>query len=290
MTPDSSQLFDKVPILDKTSSTETGAEQNLDWPRGEHNSTAKHVNTDEIVKTWEIEQTLSGLSGIAELLVAGKAAFSVEARCLATAWCELFVAEKGAQNVHLGVPVDDTRGAVSLHPGVLTLEDCELATDDLHPIHQSIDQTTIPIAAGHWLILGQAITIQATDKEAMVSFEGDENLHKGQMEIEQRRTDDMRFVVKVPQATFETRIQHDPVLRWGCWLAVLAMLPYVKDYEIVDDVGVNTNVPGSRIGQDLANKLQYHDIPLWNDEEHWDPSKVITIALMRFPDMPQPQE
>lgn len=290
MPPDSLPLDSWIPVLDKLSSPETGADQNLDWLDGEHTSRADpSSNTEEATKTWEVSQTLTELAAITGLLNDGTAVYAVEARCLGTSWCQLFVAERGAKTVHVRIPVDNTRGEVSLCPGVLTLKDCELATGGLHPIHQFDDKATLPVAAGHWLILGQAIPIQASDKESMLTFEVDKDLPKDHMRIEPRaRDDDTRFVVKVTQDVMTNRLDSDLVLQWGCGLAVLAMLPYIDAYKIEDNDS-NITVPSSRIGQDLANQLQSHGIPLWDQEDEWDPARAMTF-LLPLPDLPNTQE
>ncbi|HCB34856.1 MAG TPA: hypothetical protein DEP69_06895 [Acidimicrobiaceae bacterium] len=272
-------------MLDMASATETGASMNLDWPDGNHSSIATPVDTGEPdTRAWEVEQTLVGARGIERLLADGKAAFAVEVRCLQTAWCQVFVGEVGAANVLTTVEEHTTRGDINLCPGVITLERCELDTDDLHAVLRPDGGKPIDAGPGRWLVLGRPIRVRASDRDAMVSFDEDPNLADGRMRIAVVTTDDTRFQVLLSKQTMQRQIRDEPMLQWACWLAAMAMLPYTEAYKIEERDDGTPHVPDSSLGQALADRLHARGITLWDNPDYWDPAQALTNSgLLEIP-------
>ena len=282
MTNSQSNLLANLPLLDLASATETGAHANLDWPLAKHDSSASQVNSQTLgIRTWKVDQSLESAGGIQKLIDSGQAVYAVEARCLFTAWCELFLGDTNSNQVTVNAPENMTRGNVFLCPGVLTLEDCELETEDLHPIQRPADGAPISVPAGYWLVLGRPLPVQSSERDSMVFFVVDESLQDKQMRIaSDNQVDDVRFKVSLSKKA-HSQIMNDSALRWGCHLAAMAMLPYTEEYEVEEIDGV-PSVPGSSIGQRLADQLHAVDIPLWDIKEDWDPALAL-CALLEIP-------
>lgn len=287
-----------IPLLDlSVAGALRSGVQSQHWPDGSFSAdfTRNGLGSSGFTATgFEV----TGAAGIKKLLNQGDARPAVEVRCHQTAWAETYIAEPGSSTVRCSPPAGMARGRLWLWPGIVAVADALMPTDGLHPLlktdHAGNPLPGIPVKKGHWLAIGRPHEGRLNrDGEYMVVFKFREHVKHGEATIQKvNDTGDAKFHVTLSREQ-RGRADRDEMLHWAAQAVAFAMLPQQTEYTIEHENGEAT-VPGSRMGQQLADRLTAAGIPLWDSKTDWDPLRALTAAagdeapLLALPDMPDP--
>lgn len=256
------KLIESIPIYDDTSEQH---DSSSDWPDCEYSA----VVTTAPDGGWIVKHQLSGAPGIEALIQSGCAQYAVEKRIVEALHSALETSGEDDQRVG-----DDAAlgGSMWLWPGVVTIRDCDFDVSG-----SAWPEGVIPVSAGRWLVRGAPVRVEDSGR-SLLRLQYEDEAPEGRATIRVESADQDICVVIRARRDLIDEIRHNPPALTACWATALAMLRGNQTFAITDEDGIK-KVEGSANGYALLRDLEAHDVPLWDDEEAWDPMLAATVRL-----------
>lgn len=213
----------------------------------------------------EVTNRLVNAQGLASLIEAGRAKWSIEVRSPAALYSRTFLTNQPVKTIKW--EPQETGPEVFIISGLVAVEGLVLFTDQLHPAWHAERFLNIPVGA---LLARGLIARTQPVVSSMLRFTKKENLARGRMEINDP-DDQFQFNVNVSPELFARCTKRD--VQIAALIGVMGKLP--KTAESFDE-GVEPPVLRA-----IREKLEEGDIPTWENSDDYDAALAAT-ALEPF--------
>ena len=213
----------------------------------------------------EVTNRLVNAQGLASLIEAGRAKWSIEVRSPAALYSRTFLTNQSVKTVKW--EPQETGPEVFIISGLVVVEGLVLPTDQLNPAWHAERPLNIPVGA---LLARGMIARTKPVVSSMLRFTKKENLARGRMEISDH-DEQFQFNVNVSPELFARCTKRD--VQIAALIGVMGKLP--KTAESFDE-GVEPLVLRA-----IREMLEEGDVPTWENPEDYDAALAAT-ALEPF--------
>ena len=231
----------------------------LDWPEGKYEAKVGVAQAQA-----SILHDLSGAPSLDRAVEKGFAKWAAEIRCPKTLLSRIELSREPKHTVKWQLGEID--GVSWIVPGLLTVRDFELNSEDLSPFWKG---EILRVPPGWWLIRGTKRKVQ-TLAQSLLKFRVKKELGNGQMQIQpEEGSGQLRFVAYLAPDIWPERTNR--TLQIAALIGVCAHFPttFVKDKE-----------EEYAVAREIRDRLEMANVPVWT-EGGYDPALAATV-IERF--------